>query len=320
MKAALLATGSLALALSFLPASANQQSPVKTSGDPRPSVGPITSPATPARPTDRGQIRPAAIDVTPTGEAVLGGYHIFVSAGQSNTHFGFGTQPSDFVAHPRVFQFGRHGNNNLKILPGREPFEHWTSNNSNIGHAKIFAERYVETLAPDQRVLVIPGGCAGSGLGSGVWMPGGAFFEDLVYRVQQAQWSYPDSRVMGVLWHQGEDDVFNADYLSDLMTMIEQMRARFSIGAPDEYHDLPFLLGGFSDAWISTNWQFQVTENIIQSIPYLVPHTAFVSSDGLGFNHPPGYPQDFIHINAAGQREFGQRYFSMFDFARNNAF
>ena len=257
-------------------------------------------------------------DGGPDGES-LDGFHVLVSAGQSNTHFGLGTIPSDFVAHPRVFQLQRHGDKNLQIGPGKEPFEHWTSNNSNIGHAKTFAERYVETLAPDQKVLVVPGGCAGSGLGTGVWMPGGAFFEDLVWRVQHVLWNHPDSKLVAVLWHQGEDDVFNPDYQQDLIEMIEQMRLRFG-GGSDEYATLPFLLGGFSDAWVSTNWQHQVTEDLIAEIPWLVPHTAFVNSDGLGHNHPPGYPQDVIHINAAGQREFGHRYFERLDDAIGNAF
>ncbi len=311
-----------ALALAFIPfqTSPDDPDPAKVQGPPAPASPTQWTWQQPRPNVNRAIARPAQFDTDlEKSQDTLPGYHIIVSAGQSNTHFGFGTQPSDFIAHPRVYQQGRHGNNNLKAIPGREPFEHWTSNNSNIGHAKIFAERYIATLAEDQKVLVIPGGCAGSGLGSGVWMPGGAFFEDLIYRVQHALWNFPGSEVRAVLWHQGEDDVFNSNYLSDLLTMIPTMRQRFEVGAND-YTDLPFLLGGFSDAWVATNGQFQLTENLIQSIPYLVPHTAYVSSDGLGFNHPAGYAQDLIHINAAGQREFGHRYFSQLEFARNNNF
>lgn len=311
-----------ALALAFLPflASSDDPEPTKVARPPAPASPVKWTWQQPRPDTSRDVARPGQLgSASNKSSDLLPGYHILVSAGQSNTHFGFGTQPSDFIAHPRVFQLGRHGNNNLKAIPGREPFEHWTSNNSNIGHAKIFAERYIATLPEDQKVLVIPGGCAGSGLGSGVWMPGGAFFEDLVYRVQHALWSFPGSEVRAVLWHQGEDDVYNSDYQSDLLTMIPTMRQRFEVGGND-YSDLPFLLGGFSDGWVATNWQFQVAEDLIKSIPYLIPHTAYVSSDGLGFNHPPGYPQDLIHINAAGQREFGHRYFAQLEFARTNDF
>lgn len=320
MQASIFSLSALALALFPFLASSDDPAPTQIQGPPAPASLAQGTSQQPQPNASRIVSRSVQVGKeSDKGDDILPGYHIIISAGQSNTHFGFGTQPSDFVAHPRVFQLGRHGNNNLQVVPGREPFEHWTSNNSNIGHAKTFAERYIETLPEDQKVLVIPGGCAGSGLGSGVWMPGGAFFEDLVYRVQHALYSLPGSELRVVLWHQGEDDVFNSNYLSDLMTMILTMRQRFEVGG-DDYSDLPFLLGGFSDGWVATNWQFQVAEDLIKSIPYLIPHTAYVSSDGLGFNHPPGYAQDLIHINAAGQREFGHRYFSQFPFALNNDF
>ena len=322
-----LPTGALVLTLvcTLLSAGTSQTSPPGRLLDGSPATSAKTSQAAASQgktpqsdrsPITRGSELPK-VSALPLPSDDLTGYHIIVSAGQSNTHLGFGTIPSDFEAHPRVFQLGRHASHNLTLRPGSEPFEHWTSNGSSIGHAKTFAERYIAPLGEDQRVLVIPGGAAGSGLGSGVWMPGGAFFEDLVFRVQHALWTFPGSEVRAVLWHQGEDDVFNTDYLTDLIDMITVMRQRFEI-QPGEYLDLPFLLGGFSDAWVATNPKFQATEDLIQSIPFLVPHTAFVSSDGLGFNQPPGFPADLIHINAAGQREFGHRYFAQLAFARQN--
>ena len=264
---------------------------------------------------------PGPVQSKPFDNGVLNldGYHILVSAGQSNTHLGHGTIPQDFVAHPRVFQLGRHAASNLQLLPAKEPLQHWTSNGSSIGHAKTFAERYIQTLAPDQKVLIIPAGCSGTGLGAGHWVTGGLFYEDLIYRVGYALQQFPDSRVVGVLWHQGENDVFNTSYHADLVEMIPEMRLRFG-GGTNIYERLPFLLGGLSDAWLAANYQFQATEDIIASIPFLVTNTAFVSSDGLGFNQPPGYGNDIIHINAAGQREFGHRYFERFDDAQNNTF
>ena len=159
----------------------------------------------------------------------------------------------------------------------------------------------------DKAMSAFTGG-QGGGSPIDAWEPG-AFYEptqshpwdDAIVRARVA---VRTGVLKGILWHQGESDSTAAlapGYAAKLRRLIARFRAE--LNAPD----LPFIvgqLGEFKDApWDDAR---RTVDRAHQELPASIPRTGFVSARGLTDRG------DKIHFDSASYREFGKRYFEVF--------
>ncbi len=252
---------------------------------------------TPTEPTDKS---------TPNAD-IDDGYDVILVIGQSNTHAGQSLDPRLDATHSQIFQLGRFSPNNHKVIAAKEPLEHASQLPTQIGFALTFAKQYVADRKNQRKVLIIPCGVGGTGFLANNWNPGDPEYEDALERTNFVLNKFKDSKLVAILWHQGENDSGHTGYAGSLDTMINTFRN----GLVGNQQNVPFLLGGLATEFIDHfGTPAQLIQTFLEETPSRVPHTHFVSSVGLPLNDG-----DFIHFNAAGQRTFGKRYFQVFKMA-----
>ena len=167
--------------------------------------------------------------------------------------------------------------------------------------AETFAKAYAEAN-PDVQVGIIP--CADGGTFLDEWQPGEILFDNAV---NCAKLAMRTSRLMGILWHQGESDCEPALYplyAEKLQRMIDGLRA--ALGMPE----IPILLGGLGE-FLKDHAERDFLKNYIhindalQRVANADPRCAYVSAVGLTGN------PDNLHFNAASLATFGYRYFDV---------
>ncbi len=231
-------------------------------------------------------------------------YHIIVTCGQSNTHYGIGLDEVIDAPHPQIYQLGRHDGNDMRVIPAVEPLDHYTKKEDHIGFALTFSKFYLQTyLNEEEKILIIPAGKAGSAFCEKDWNKGEPLFEDLVKRIKMVRFEYPESKLVTILWHQGESDLKNPDYQNDLDQFISDLRQ--SIKSPD----IPFILGGMNPIWVQQDPKRIFIQNIIKNTPGRVSRTGYADPNAPIVININLNESDSIHYDAAGLRELGSRYF-----------
>jgi hypothetical protein len=143
---------------------------------------------------------------------------------------------------------------------------------------------------PGMTIGLVP--CAFGGTSLSQWEPKSKnllYPPDNLYQnaIRRAKIAMQTGTLAGILWHQGESDEANAEYLPALKQLIADLRA--DLGDPD----LPFVAGEIHEV--------KLINDQLARLPREVPHTAVVSADGLK-------AQDRWHFNSAGIRLLGERY------------
>jgi len=175
-----------------------------------------------------------------------------------------------------------------------------------INLAESFAYAYLQDH-PGVQVGLIP--CADGGTSIGQWMPGDVLFDHAVMTAKLAQRS---SKIVGILWHQGESDCADekrALYADRFREMASRLREELGL------QDVPILVGGLGDFlanFVSSTGSRIAADNytkvndILKSLAEEDPRMDFVCAEGLTGN------ADNIHFSAKGLREFGLRYYEAF--------
>jgi len=178
---------------------------------------------------------------------------------------------------------------------------------SGIGMAASFAGAW--RLKNDQEEIgLIP--CADGGTSLDDWAVGGALFENAVF---QAKLALRNSKLSGILWHQGENDSFgglSALYYDKLNIIVNAFRHELNAPA------IPFITGGLGDFLSGGRYGKYFTEynqvnDALQKFAETKPNCYFVTANGLTAN------ADGLHFDAVSQRRFGIRYFESF-FGKKN--
>ena len=118
------------------------------------------------------------------------------------------------------------------------------------------------------------------------WGKGTKFYAEAVRRTKAA--IAGGGTLKGILWHQGESNEKNPDdYLDMLKALVEDLRK--DLDSPD----LPFVAGQVNN--------LKPINDQIAKLPETVPHTAFVSSEGLK-------AMDRWHFDAPSMKLLGERY------------
>lgn len=234
-------------------------------------------------------------------------YHVFIVAGQSNTHYGFGYDNNLDVSDSRIMQFGRHNGNDYKIIQANHPMDHHTGVDSSIGFAMTFSKLYLKDyVLKGEKILIIPAGKAGSSFIENDWRLGGSLSKDLKERVRYVLSVFPNSELKAMLWHQGESDVKNNFYQNDLDTFIDDIRHSF------ENKELIFILGGMVPYWVAKDQAYKKIQTIIKKTPERISRTAYADPNLPFVIEKELNSLNQLHYNAKGLREMGSRYYAAY--------
>ncbi|MEO1493042.1 MAG: sialate O-acetylesterase [Pseudomonadota bacterium] len=221
---------------------------------------------------------------------------VFAMLGQSNmigrSNFDGGPNHPDGVQ-----QWGRTGAAGGTLIPATIPLDHVDPGPTHMGLDISFAEA-VLAERPGTCVIFVPGAEGGTGFQTGHWRPGDVRYDDAVQRVNDAMAALPGAHLAGILWHQGESDVGNAAYQSDLDALVVGLRQDITAAGPTT----PFVVGGLVPGWVQLDSARQAVQAVLEGTPTRVPHTGFASTAAI-----TGAGTD-IHFTAADLRALGTQY------------
>ena len=215
-----------------------------------------------------------------------------------------------------IVQLGRFGDDNLKVIPAREPLAHHNAKPDRIGFAMTFAKLYKEKfLENGKKILLIPAGHGGTGFIDKHWNPGDDLYEDAMMRVNYVFEKYPNSTLKAILWQQGEKDVNQKSdsYRQNLDTMIVQIRKDVKAAGIS----VPFFMGGMVPYWVDQKKRRQVQQRYIRKTSERHPNVWYVDPTSPFVIKKADNKEDEIHYDAKGQTELGHRYFDRYDFYMN---
>ncbi|MGV8091969.1 MAG: sialate O-acetylesterase [Mangrovibacterium sp.] len=155
-----------------------------------------------------------------------------------------------------------------------------------LGPGYTFARKMVESCPGKQIRLVVN---AKGGTAIADWMPGTTLYNEAVKRATMAM---KDGTLQGILWHQGESDIYKTDsYLESISALIQSLRT--DLGFPG----LPFVAGQLSE----DRPERAAFNQVIIHLPEKVAVTGVVSSEGT-------VTMEGTHFNSESQRLMGERY------------
>lgn len=136
---------------------------------------------------------------------------------------------------------------------------------------------------PEKSIGLIVNARGGSNID--LWKPGQTLYDHMLARIKKLE-SKP--RFAGVIWHQGESNSKDPEYLNKLVALVENLRKDF------DQPELPFVAGEvYKDVPVN---------GLIKQLPEKLKGTAVVSADELTVL------SDGVHFDRASQKELGRRY------------
>lgn len=236
------------------------------------------------------ETKPATPTVKLPAKAKL---HLYLMMGQSNMSGRGVVGEGDKTPHPRVLMFTP----GATWQPAIEPVTHDRPTMLGVGPGLAFGKALAEQN-PDVTIGLVP--CSLGGTPLSRWVKGADLYSNAVHRAKLAMQA---GTLKGVIWHQGESDSkpgLAETYGTRLEKMIHDLRE--DLGLPE----LPFVagqLGTFLNTRQTNNVpEAKIVDAAIAKLPEHVPHTGFVSHEGLT------HKGDELHFDSASQRELGRRF------------
>jgi hypothetical protein len=231
-----------------------------------------------------------------TGE--VANLDLFLLIGQSNMAGRGVIGPEDRTVLPAIWVQAKDLSWNSAV----DPLHYDKPDIAGVGLARSFA-RALTAERPGASIGLIPAAFGGSALDE--WKAGSLHYTEAVRRTRAA---LRYGKLRGILWHQGEADSKDEDlahsYAKRFEAFIQQLRA--DLDAPD----VPVIvgeLGRFYRNRPNDGAKFaDVVVAQLRKIPDSVPHSAFVSSEGLTDKG------DGVHFDTRSLHEFGSRYAAAF--------
>lgn len=151
-----------------------------------------------------------------------------------------------------------------------------------LGPGDGFARTLHKEL-PDQSIGLIVNARGGSNID--LWKPGQTLYDHTLQRIRKLE---TKPKFAGVIWHQGESNANDPEYLNKLEELVNNLRKDL------ENPDLPFVAG-------EVHKDLPVN-GLMKQLPQKLQGTAVVSADKLTVLG------DNVHFDRAGQKELGRRY------------
>lgn len=211
--------------------------------------------------------------------------HIYLLIGQSNMAGRAPFTEEESVALARCYLL----NGEDMWEPATNPFNRYSTIRKGLGMQKMnpgygFAKAMTDQDKAVSIALVVN---AKGGTKIEQWKKGSNFYNEALRRTRIAQRM---GIVKGILWHQGEGNRKDPQYLDKLKALIEDFRA--DLGMPE----LPFVAGQVRDTDDT-----KIVNEQIAMLPEAVPFTGFASSEDLK-------TMDRWHFDAESMKLLGQRY------------
>jgi len=224
-------------------------------------------------------------------------FHLFLLVGQSNMAGRGKVADQDKEPIPRVLALSKEG----RWVPALDPLHFDKPNIVGVGIGRSFAAHLTQA-DPNITVGLIPCAVGGSPIAS--WEPGGYHASTKTHpwddALPRAKLALQSGTLKGILWHQGESDSRPQRaqvYEEKLHALVARFRRELKAEA------VPFLagqMGQFKEKpWSDDK---KLVDAAQRNLPKHIPHTAFVSSDGLS------HKGDQVHFDAKSYRELGRRY------------
>ncbi|WP_158972176.1 sialate O-acetylesterase [Paraglaciecola sp. L3A3] len=134
-----------------------------------------------------------------------------------------------------------------------------------LGVGYSFANTLLQDLSkrqPQVKIGLVVNAKGGSSISE--WQPDKHFYQQALQRVRQAQQT---GTLKGILWHQGETDFEDTDYLNKLVSLVNNLRADLNLP------ELPFVAGQIN--------QTELINQQIAQLPKQLKFTDFVSAKNL---------------------------------------
>lgn len=222
----------------------------------------------------------------------------FLLIGQSNM-----AGRGEFGEVPEIINEKCYMLRNGKWIPMREPinpdraiFDYF---HSGRGLSASFADEYAKYFNED--VGLIP--CADGGTKLSQWMPGEILYDNAVNNAKLAQRT---SEIVGILWHQGENDSHFEEDANTYQQRFTEMITRLRKDLGNE--KLPVIvgeLGRFAASYQNGKLKYMdIVNEALRTMPSVIENCGFASSEGLTDRG------DSIHFNSVSCRIFGKRYFN----------
>ncbi|WP_455539220.1 sialate O-acetylesterase [Terrisporobacter sp.] len=171
-----------------------------------------------------------------------------------------------------------------------------------VGLASSFADMWC-SKNQDDTIGLIP--CAEGGSSLDDWAVDKVLFR---HAVNEAKFAMENSELVGILWHQGENDSFGENYkvyYEKLLSIVEALRKKLNVP------NIPLIIGGLGDflgkeGFGKHSTEYTLINKELERFALEQDNCYFVSASGLTSN------PDGIHFDAVSQRKFGLRYFEAF--------
>ncbi|MEE0946352.1 MAG: sialate O-acetylesterase [Acutalibacteraceae bacterium] len=223
----------------------------------------------------------------------------FLLMGQSNMagRGDFGEVPE--IVNDKCFMLrnGKWIQMSEPVNPDRQIFGYF---HSGVGLSASFADEYAKHYG--ENVGLIP--CADGGTAISEWQPGELLYENAISQARLAQ---KTSEIVGILWHQGENDsgsIENVEaYYDKFFNMINSLIKDLNL--PHDIHIIVGELGDFVGEYKNGKLKYYKDINsVLHKISSKLEGGGIVSAKGLVCKN------DGIHFDSKSYREFGKRYFN----------
>ena len=179
--------------------------------------------------------------------------------------------------------------------------------------ARAYKERF---LREGRRILIVYTAVGGTCFARGEWGVGRVLSDRALGMVKEALSLSDDSRIVALLWHQGESDAGQPSLSPEQRYEIhkDSLSRQFALFRSLFGREFPILAGGFARSWADR--LAEATDAVLKAIEDVLKADGLgglVASEGLPSNAQsvPDNP-DAIHFSRVGLHGLAERYFERY--------